>query len=159
MGHFYRLAFLATGFSCLLTADARFESSFPAAAHAGSITGRVYLIIASKDDPEPRLQIGRTGAPFFGCDVEKLAPGQAAVIDASDLGSSVLSLSEIPAGDYWVQAFVNVYSEFRRSDGHVVWMHDDQWEGQRWNRSPGNLYSEPQRVTLDGAKGYRSSLL
>ena len=159
MDHFYRLAVLATGFSCLLAADARFEISFPAGAHAGSITGRVYLMIAGKNDPEPRLQIGRTGAPFFGRDVEKLAPGQAAVIDASDLGSPVLSLSEIPAGDYWVQAFVNVYSEYRRSDGHVVWMHDDQWEGQHWNRSPGNLYSKPQRVTLDGAKGYSISLI
>ena len=48
---------------------------------------------------------------------------------------------DIPAGDYFVQAFVNVYSEFKRADGHVLWMHDDQWEGQRWNRSPGNLYS------------------
>ena len=25
-----------------------------------------------------------------------------------------------------------------------LWMHDDQWEGQRWNRSPGNLYSAPR---------------
>jgi hypothetical protein len=112
MDHFYRLAFLATGFSCLLAADTRFEISFPAAAHAGSITGRVYLMIASKNDPEPRLQIGRTGAPFFGRDVENLAPGQAAVIDASDLGSPVLSLSEIPAGDYWVQAFVKSIPNF-----------------------------------------------
>jgi len=159
MDNFYRLAFLATGFSCLLAAGTRFEISFPAAAHAGPITGRVYLMISSKSDPEPRLQIGRIGAPFFGRDVEKLAPGQAAMIDASDLGSPVLSLSEIPAGDYWVQALVNVYSEFRRSDGHVVWMHDDQWEGQRWNRSPGNLYSRPQRVTFDGAKGYSISLV
>ena len=159
MDHFYRLAFLATGFSCLLSADARFEISFPAAAHAGPVTGRVYLMISNKNDPEPRLQIGRTGAPFFGRDVEKLAPGQTAVIDSSDLGSPVLSLAEVPAGDYWVQAFVNIYSEFRRSDGHVVWMHDDQWEGQRWNRSPGNLYSKPQRVSLDVSKGYSVALV
>jgi hypothetical protein len=99
----------------------------------------VYLMIASKNDPEPRIQIGRTGAPFFGRDIEQLAPGQTAVIDASDLGSPVTSLSEIPPGDYYVQAFVNIYTEFHRSDGHVVWMHDDQWEGQHWNRSPGNL--------------------
>jgi hypothetical protein len=111
-------------------------------------------MIASKNDPEPRLQIGRTGAPFFGRDIEKVAPGQTAVIDASDIGSPVRSLAEIPSGEYWIQAFVNIYSEFHRSDGHVVWMHDDQWEGQHWNRSPGNLYSKPQRVALDSAKGY-----
>ena len=46
---------------------------------------------------------------------------------------------------------VVVYTEFHRADGHVVWMHDDQWEGQRWNRSPGNLYSAVQKVRIDPA--------
>ncbi len=59
------------------------------------------------------------------------------------------SLRDIPSGEYYVQAFVNVYSEFRRADGHIVWMHDDRWEGQHWNRSPGNLYSAVERVQLD----------
>jgi hypothetical protein len=159
MGNFYRLAFLVTGVSGLLAGETRFEISFPRSLSPSPVTGRVYLMIASKNDPEPRLQIGRTGAPVFGRDVETLAPGQAAVIDARDLGSPVPSLSEIPPGDYYVQAFVNAYSEFHRSDGHIVWMHDDQWEGQRWNRSPGNLYSKPQRVTLDAAKGYSIALV
>ena len=127
----------------------RFEISFPELAHAGPVTGRVYVMIARKDDPEPRLQIGRTGAPFFGHDVDRLAPGQAAVIDATDLGSPIETLRDLPPGDYYVQGFVNVYSEFKRADGHTVWMHDDQWEGQRWNRSPGNLKSPVQRVHLD----------
>src|SRR5580693_2880017 len=109
-------------------ADTRFEISFPAAVNAGPITGRVYVMISRKNDPEPRLQIGRVGVPFFGRDVEKLAAGKAAVIDSTDLGTPVVSLSEIPPGEYWVQAMVNVYSEFHRSDGHVIWMHDDQWE-------------------------------
>jgi hypothetical protein len=55
----------------------------------------------------------------------------------------------VPAGEYWVQAMVNVYSEFKRADGHTVWLHDDQWEGQRWNASPGNLTSVPMRVRFD----------
>lgn len=147
----------------------RFEISFPAAAHAQPITGRVYVMIArpgggaapnaapgvpsapGAGDREPRLQIGRTGSPFFGRDVEKLAPGQAAIIDATDLGTPVASLRDIPAGDYLVQAMVNVYSEFARADGHVVWMHDDQWEGQRWTVSPGNLYSAAVKMRLDPA--------
>lgn len=131
----------------------RFEVTFPAAAHAAPLTGRIFVMIARTGDREPRLQIGRTGTPFFGRDVEKLAPGRPAVIDETDLGSPVERLRDIPAGDYVVQAMVNVYSEFRRADGHVVWMHDDQWEGQRWNVSPGNLYSAPQRVHLDPARG------
>jgi hypothetical protein len=70
----------------------------------------------------------------------------------------VVSLSEIPPGEYEVQAFINVYSEFKRADGHTVWMHDDKWEGQRWNRSPGNLYSVTKKITLDATKGYRIAL-
>jgi len=58
-------------------------------------------------------------------------------------------MADIPPGDYWVQPFVNVYSEFKRADGHVLWMHDDQWEGQNWVRSPGNIYGAPQKVHFD----------
>ena len=131
----------------------RFEISFPASARAQPVTGRVYVMISRTGDREPRQQIGRTGVPFFGRDVEQLKPGQAATIDETDLGTPVESLREIPAGDYYVQGFVNVYSEFRRSDGYVLWMHDDQWEGQQWRRSPGNLYSDVQRVHIDPARG------
>jgi hypothetical protein len=67
-------------------------------------------------------------------------------------------MADLPEGDYWVQGFVNVYSRFPRADGHVVWMHDDQWEGQHWRRSPGNLYSEPKRVHLDPKEGWDVSL-
>jgi hypothetical protein len=140
-------------------ADTRFEISFPAAAHSGPITGRVFVMISRNAEREPRLEIGRLGVPFFGRDIEKIAPGQSAVIDAGDLGTPVESIAQIPSGEYSVQAFINVYSEFRRADGHTVWMHDDQWEGQHWNRSPGNLYSQPRKIALDAAKGYRVSLV
>ena len=93
-------------------------------------------------------------APFFGADVDALAPGQHAVIDWETLGFPPKSLRDIPAGDYHVQAVLNVYTEFHRSDGHVIWAHDDQWEGQHWNRSAGNLMSGVQRVHLDPAAGY-----
>jgi len=36
----------------------RFEVSFPAAAHAGAITGRVFVVITPTDNPEPRLVAG-----------------------------------------------------------------------------------------------------
>ena len=127
----------------------RFEISFPTAAHAQPITGRVYIMISRDNEREPRLQISRTGVPFFGRDITQLKPGQPAVIDTTDLGTPVNSLSDIPPGDYYVQAMINVYTEFRRADGHVLWMHDDQWEGQRWNRSPGNLYSTSQKLHVD----------
>ncbi|MEO8028362.1 MAG: alpha/beta hydrolase-fold protein, partial [Bryobacteraceae bacterium] len=145
---------LAAPFSLAFCADARFEISFSDTVRPTPVTGRVYIMISRTNQREPRLQVGRTGIPFFGRDVEKLMPGQTAIIDATDLGSPVASITDIPAGEYFVQAFVNVYSEFRRADGHVVWMHDDQWEGQQWNRSPGNLYSKPALMTVDGSKGF-----
>jgi len=127
----------------------RFEISVPAEVRAEPLTGRVFVMISRTSAPPPYLQVGRTGTPFFGRDVDMLPPGAPAVVDATDLGTPVASLADIPPGDYWVQAFVNVYSEFRRSDGHVVWMHDDQWEGQAWNRSPGNLYGDAERIRID----------
>jgi hypothetical protein len=69
--------------------------------------------------PEPRLQVGRAGVPFFGRDVERLQPEKIVSIDASDLGTPIDSINDIPPGDYFVQAVVVVYSEFRRADGHV----------------------------------------
>jgi hypothetical protein len=134
--------------------ELRFEISVPQSVHGEAITGRAYVMISRSGDRQPRLQIGRTGVPFFGRDIEGLAPGDAAIIDVTDLGSPVASLTEIPAGDYYIQGFVNVYTEFHRADGHVVWMHNDQWEGQRWNISPGNLFSEVQKVRLDPEAGY-----
>ena len=131
----------------------RFEISVPESLRSEPITGRVYVMFSPDNPRSPYLQVGRTGIPFFGTDVESLPPGTVAVVDEDDLGTPVANLSDIPPGDYFIQAFVSIYSEFQRADGHVVWMHDDRWEGQRWNRSPGNLYSVPQRVTIDPAAG------
>ncbi len=131
----------------------RFEIFVPESVRSEPLTGRVYVIFSPNNRRAPYLQVGRTGIPFFGTDVVDLAPGAVAVIDESDLGTPVANLRDIPPGEYYIQAFVNIYSEFRRSDGHVVWMHNDQGEGQLWNRSPGNLYSDPQRVTIDPVAG------
>ena len=134
----------------------KFEISFPASAHAQPITGRVFVIIAHRDTPEPRLQAGSftQQTPIYGADVNQLQPGQTAVIDANTLGFPFKSLKELPAGDYVVQALINIYTEFHRADGHTIWAHMDQWEGQQFNRSPGNLYSAVQKVHLDPAAGY-----
>jgi hypothetical protein len=133
----------------------RFDVSFVPQIHDGPITGRAFVMVTRTVDkvPEPRLQIGRTGVPFFGRDVERLQPERIVSIDASDLGTPIESINDIPAGDYYVQAVVVMYSEFKRADGHVLWMHDDQWEGQRWNRAPGTLYSEVQKVHIDPNAG------
>jgi hypothetical protein len=137
-------------------AGPKFEVSFPASAHAGTVTGRVFVMISTKDKPEPRMLAGGwwESGSLYGVDVEGLKPEQAAVVDAGTSGVSKRSLRDIPAGDYYVQAMLNIYTEFHRADGHTIWLHMDQWEGQHFNISPGNLYSEVQKVHLDPAAGY-----
>jgi len=138
----------------------RFEISFPSSVHPEAITGRVFVMITKDEKREPRLQAGswNRSVPFFGLDVESMKPGEVAVIDESILGYPPKSLSEIPPGDYYVQGLVNIYTQFNRSDGHVIWAHMDQWEGQRFNRSPGNLHSEVKSVHLDPSSGYTIEL-
>lgn len=140
-------------------ASTRFRISVPAAAHGGSVNGRVFVMISRTNEREPRLQIGRGGVPFFGQDVVGLEPGDEGIIDETAHGSPVESLSELPPGEYYVQGMVNIYTEFKRSDGHVLWMHNDQWEGQAFQRSPGNLYSDVKRVRLDPEAGYDIELV
>ena len=142
-------------------AEVRFELTFASSVHSQPITGRVYVVLAKKDVPEPRLQAAAWRAaetPFFGLDVALWKPGQASVIDAGTLGYPLKSLRDVPAGDYFVQAMVNVYTEFHRADGHTIWAHMDQWEGQKFDRSPGNLYSDVRKIHLDPAAGYSVKL-
>jgi hypothetical protein len=129
----------------------KFEVSFAAGIHAQAATGRVFVLITRDASKEPRFQAGARymGAPFFGIDVDHLKPGAAASIDSSTPGYPVRTLHEIPSGDYYVQAFLNVYAEFHRADGHTIWAHMDQWEGQDMFSSPGNLYSREEKVHLD----------
>ena len=137
-----------------------FQISFPAETHSDPITGRVFVMIANNDEREPRLQAGswRNSTPFFAVDVEELSPGESVTIDENILGFPPNSLKDIPQGDYYIQALVNIYTEFKRSDGHTIWAHMDQWEGQHFNRSPGNLISAVQKVPLDPSKGYSIEL-
>jgi hypothetical protein len=133
----------------------RFEITLPAS-YKGPVTGRVFVIIAKVEDPEPRLQVGswHSRAELLGRDVVQLQPGQTTVIDALTLGFPLKSVRELPAGDYYVQALLNVYTRFTRADNYVIWAHKDQWEGQKFNRSPGNLYSVAQQFHLDPLSGY-----
>ncbi len=137
-------------------AGVAFALTFPAAAHAQPITGRAYVIISRDSDPEPRLEAGSfvQTVPFFGADVSELKPGTAAIIGDTTLGYPIAHLPDLPAGDYYVQGLLNVYTQVRRSDGKTIWVHWDQGEGQQFNRSPGNLYSAVQRVHLDPKAGY-----
>jgi len=125
------------------------EISFASAAHAEPVTGMVYVAISRDNKTPPIQQTDPTGVPLFSHHVEQLMPGASVRLSAADQGHPVASLADIPTGDYWVQPFVNVYTRFQRADGRTVWMHMDQWEGQNWKRSPGNLFGDPVRVHID----------
>ena len=136
------------------SARLRFEISFAASVRPEPADGRVFVIVSRDGATEPRLQFGKSGGqyrsvPFFGEDVEGLAPGKSAVVDGRSDGYPLERLADLPPGDYWVQGLLNVYTTFPRADGRVVKMHMDQWEGQDLARSPGNLYSEPRKLHLD----------
>src|SRR5438105_15255698 len=87
----------------------QFELSFPASISQQPITGRVFVILASNDQPEPRLQVGmwNVHVPFFGADVDQLKSAEPAVINAETLGFPFKSLRDLQPGDYYVQALLN----------------------------------------------------
>jgi len=116
------------------------------------VTGRVYVILTRDGETEPRRQVGVSGVPFWGQEVRSyaggdqvfLAPGGEGVI-----GHPLADLTSVPPGDYIAQAFLNVFTTFHRSDGHVVEMHLNSGAGQSPWRAPGNAMSEPVEVRID----------
>lgn len=128
-----------------------FRLSYPRSVHGGPVTGRAYLFVSRSEKEEPRLQSGATrrSEPFFGVDVEGLAPGTPVTFDATTPGFPVASLKELPAGEYFVQGVLLPYTQFRRADGHAIWAHMDAGEGQQFNDAPGSLVSEVRRVRIE----------
>jgi hypothetical protein len=126
----------------------RFEISFPDSLSEEALTGRMFLAFGESDERDPRLQVGRYGVQVFGVDFEQLKPGETVVIDGNTLGYPQRALKDVRPGKYYLQAVLSKYTKFERSDGHTLWMHNDQWEGQNWRRSPGNLYSEVLEVDI-----------
>lgn len=133
----------------------QFALSFPESLSKTPLDGRLLLLVSTNDAAEPRFQISDGAATqlVFGLDVEGLAPGRDAVIDASAFGYPLRSLAELPAGEYFVQGLLHRYETFHRSDGHVVKLPMDRGEGQRWNAAPGNLLSAPRKIRLDPRSG------
>ena len=130
----------------------RCEISFPESQSTKPLDGHILLGISADKSSEPRFQLREeeaASAQFFGLDVEAWKPGTPAVVDSTSLGYPLVSLDQLPAGDYYVQAVLNVYETFHRSDGHVIKLPPDMGEGQQWSRKPGNLFNKPQLVHLD----------
>src|SRR6202453_4717224 len=95
-------------------------------------------------DDSPRSQI------VFGVTVDGLKPGQSVTVGDSAAGYPIRSLKDVPAGDYTVQAVLDVYQTFHRANGKTIKLSPDRGEGKHWNLAPGNLYSTPRKVHIGG---------
>ncbi|WP_299160495.1 alpha/beta hydrolase-fold protein [uncultured Eudoraea sp.] len=132
------------------TSDIAIKVSFSDNVSSRAQDGRLLLMLSTNDEAEPRFQInsGLKTQVVFGMNVDGMAPNVEQTFDASNFGFPYTSLAELPAGEYWVQALLHTYETFNLSTGHTVKLPMDNGEGQKWNRSPGNLYSKPFKVTI-----------
>jgi hypothetical protein len=125
------------------------------------LNGRLLFLVSNDPkamtDPlsEPRLSINDTPKTqmVFGITVDHWKPGQPMVVDDKAAGYPRSKLSDIPPGNYTVQAVLNAYETFHRADGKTVKLAPDRGEGEQWSLAPGNLLSKPQRARFGpGAK-------
>jgi hypothetical protein len=132
-------------------AKTTFSASYSTDKSDQPLDGRIILLLSKNDKAEPRFQLsdGPETNIAFGIDVEGLSAGQSVSIDNSVFGYPIRSLSEVPKGEYFIQAVFHLYETFTRADGHTVKLPMDRGEGQHWNKAPGNLYSTPQKINFD----------
>jgi hypothetical protein len=161
---FLRLAWRVVAFAAFAAAahGATLSVMLPAGT-AAPADGRLVVIVSPKPEPEPRLQVELEtplSTPFiFGRNVEAWRPGTRVEVGEEAYGWPVRRLSDLPPGDYTVQAVLNRYETFHRADGSVVELPPDMGEGQQWNRKPGNLYSRPTPLHVGPGKGAAAELL
>ncbi len=140
-------------FTLAASAQPKFSITYP---KGGPFDGRLLLIIATDTSKEPRFQIDGDAGPktqqLFGINVDRWKTSEKTIIDKNAFGYPRKSLSDVPHGQYWVQALLHKYETFKRADGHTVKLPMDRGEGQQWNKAPGNLYSIPKKILIDPSK-------
>jgi len=115
------------------------------------VDGRLLLLFSKNFSGEPRNQINDapTTQQIFGIDIESWQPGTTKMISVTAFGYPIEKISDIPAGEYNIQAVFHIYETFHRKDGHVVKLPMDRGEGQHWNSAPGNFYSVPTKIKFN----------
>ena len=146
------ILFLLFGLLSTASAAPSFKVSLDPALGSDPVDGRLIIAVSVREEGEPRFHVGwrLTTAQSFGVTVDGWTPGESAMVDQTAIGHPLHDLSQLPPGLYNVQAILNVYETFQRGDGKTLKLPADNGEGQQWSRSPGNLYSEPMQVTIDG---------
>ena len=150
------LFFLLSGcYNVSYTDGASFEVSIDAALHDADFDGRLMLFLADNNDREPKSQISDNPGTqmVFGVNVEGWKAGETATVGAEAFGYPIDKLSDVPAGEYYAQVLLHKYETFNRADGHVVKLPMNRGAGQKWQRAPGNIFSQPVKVSIKkGAK-------
>ena len=125
--------------------------TLPKSRAAQPLDGRLMLLLSTDPSAEPRTQINDTPTTqqMFGLDVDHWIPGQPVTVDSQALGYPTRVLSQMPPGDYYVQALLDKYETFHLASGQTVQLPTDRGEGRHWNLAPGNLYSTPIKLHLD----------
>lgn len=155
----FYLVVLMLGYGCSQNPETPlFKITVSDSLNSEGLTGRLFVALSPDSVPEPRIaayysarrRVARV--PFFSRDIENHGPGEVALIDESADGYPLKSIRDLPPGEYYVQGLLNVYTKFERADGHTIWANMDQWEGQRWAFTPGNLLSTPRKIEVDGGR-------
>ncbi|MFM8739675.1 MAG: hypothetical protein ACKOC0_05665, partial [Cytophagales bacterium] len=121
----YYLALLSVlAFQCCTppTPSVQFTIAFTKEMSDQAQDGRLLLMLAKSDKTEPRFQIneGLNTQLIFGVDVEAMKPGDKIAIDAKAFGFPIRNVSDVPAGEYVVQALINRYETFHLKSGQTV---------------------------------------
>ncbi|MGH3042660.1 MAG: alpha/beta hydrolase-fold protein, partial [Gaiellaceae bacterium] len=121
---------------------------------AKTLDGRVFVVVTRNGDIEPRLQgpgLTENTPPFWGTDVDGLSAGRSVTLRGDDervYGFPLPDLNDLPEGEYFVQAFMNVYETFHRSDGSTVKLHMPCGDGHRVIWGTGNVFSDVEKVQI-----------
>jgi hypothetical protein len=116
----------------------RFEVTIAGGLNSSPQNGRLFVVISSKSQPEPRLSVGQTGmdaSRMVARDVKDFGPGVTGSLDETCAAFPVESLAGLAAGDYFVQALFDSNIDLKSVN------------------APGNLYSTPRKIHLDPARG------
>lgn len=119
--------------------------------HTDTFDGRLILLLSNNNKEEPRFQISDAlnTQMIFGKDVDHWEKGSTQIMGEEAFGFPIQRLSDIPAGDYYVQVLLHKYETFHLKNGKTVKLPMDRGEGQHWNLAPGNIYSSPIKIHID----------
>jgi len=137
-----------------LSTVAETKISYPGSFYEETLDGRLILLISKELTEDLRFSLAdhSNTCQGFGMDITDWNPGNMITFDQQEFGYPIQSMDDLEDGKYYIQALFHKYEKLNRSDGHTVLLPMDRGEGQQWNRSPGNVYSDVQPAIIENGK-------